>query len=164
MAVFFRECLAPDELTSDKGLFERSHDGTECKPKRVCIQRDLQTVRSGLVCRAVQCIQGEQKPAKEDACREGNDSHNTKDHHAVMCLGITRYNVGPDLGPRCKASESVQDLASVAESENEQGSDFHYLQLVKRDHSSKQQTDHEHHQIGRVLFHWIEFSFARGLK
>jgi hypothetical protein len=124
----------------------------------------LQTLRSGLVCRAVQCIQGEQKPAKEDACREGKWFHKAKASDMLVCFGVTRYDIRPDLGPRRKASDSVQDIASLAESDNEQGSDFHYLQLVKRDQSAKQQTDHEHHQIGRVFFHWIEFSFARGLK
>lgn len=55
------------------------------------------------MCHSVQRIHDEQKPAKEDTCREGNDFRNAKGRHALVCFGITRYNVSPDLGPRCKA-------------------------------------------------------------
>jgi hypothetical protein len=34
----------------------------------------------------VQRIEGEQKRAKEDACREGNGFHNAKRRHAVVCF------------------------------------------------------------------------------
>jgi hypothetical protein len=115
------------------------------------------------VCRAVQRIQDKQKPAEEDACREGKYFHNAKGRHAVVCFGVTRYNVSPDLGPYCKASDSVEKIASMAESEKQQASDFHYLQVLKRDQSAKQQARHQHQQIECVLFHLDEV-LLRGLK
>ena len=156
MPVFFRECLAPDKTTSDKGLSKEARMGPNATPGGLHSEElTNRPLRSELMCRAVHRIEGEQKPAEEDASRERNDFHNAKGHHAVVCFGTTRYNVSPDLGPYCKASESVQDLASVAESENEQGSDFHYLQLVNGDQSAKQQAHHQHQEIGCVFLHWI---------
>jgi hypothetical protein len=112
---------------------------------------------------AVQRIEGEQKRAKEDACREGNGFHNAKRRHAMVCFGITRYNVSPDLGSHCKASESVEKIASVTEGEKQQASDFHYPQVLKREQSAKQQARHQHQQIGCVLFH-LDETLLRGLK
>jgi hypothetical protein len=52
----------------------------------------------------------------------------------------------------------------VTEGEKQQASDFRYFQMLKRDHSAKQQARHQHQKIGCVLFHWIKFSFVSGLK
>jgi hypothetical protein len=123
----------------------------------------LQTLRSGLLCRTVHRIQEQQKPTEENACREGNRFHNAKGRHVLVCFGVPQYNVSPDLGPRCKASESVEKIASMTEGEKQQASDFHYLQVLKREQSAKQQARHQHQQIGCVLFH-LDEALLRGLK
>jgi len=89
--------------------------------------------------------------------------HHAKRRHAVVCFGITRYNVSPDVGPYCKASESVEKIASMAEGEKQQASDFHYLQVLRREQSANQQARHQHQQIGCVLLH-LDEALLRGLK